>query len=106
MNVHTKPKEPSMTEAVEKIAAEYAKAEKYLGLASRALTKMSSLYLAVHNDGSIGYLEQLERSARAKVNAGLVAAAEHAVTQAHRDDTARANELGIDIPVIMSGGGR
>lgn len=107
MNVHANPKGPlSMSEAVEKIAAEYARAEKHLSIAHRALVKMSGLYLAVHTEGTIGYLEQLERSARARSIAGRVADAELAIAQAHRDDTARANELGVDIPVLMSGGGR
>ena len=107
MNEHVNLKRTMpVSEAVEKIAAEYARAEKHLGIAHRALIKMSGLYLAVHNEGSIGYLEQLERSARAKHMAGLVGGAELEIAKAHRDDTARANELGIDIPVLMSGGGR
>jgi hypothetical protein len=91
-------------EAVEKLAAEYAKAEKYLSLARRAINRMPAFYMAVHTAGAIGYLEQLQRSARASAAAGLVANAELAVADAHVDDTARAQELKLDVPVVLSGG--
>lgn len=108
MNVHTNPKSVHMTaeEAVAKLADEYAKAEKYLGLAHKALSKMPALYLEAHKAQAIGFLETNQRSARIKVAAGIVAQAELAVADAHRSDTARAQELEIDIPVVFSGPGR
>lgn len=107
MNVHTKP-ESSVTmsepqEIVAKIAGKYASAEKHLDLAIKALSSMSALYSQV---GAIGYLESEQRAATARVNAGLVANAQLAVANAHISDTARAQELGIDLPQPRSGGGR
>jgi hypothetical protein len=108
MNVHTNPKSVTMTpeEAVAKIADEYAKAEKYLTLAYKALGRIPGLYTEVHKAKAIGFLETQQRSARIKVAAGIVAQAELAVADAHVNDTGRAQELGIDIPVVFSGPGR
>ncbi len=106
MNVYTNPKSVTMTpvEIVAKISEKYASAEKHLRLAHAALNSMPALYMAVHQTGSIGYLEQLQRSARAQVSAGLVANAALAVADGHVNDTARAQDLGIDVPVVRSGG--
>jgi hypothetical protein len=111
MNVHTKP-ESSVTmsdpqEIVAKIAGKYASAEKHLRLAHAALSSIPALYEQVHESGvAFGYLEMLEHSARAQVNAGLVGTAALAVAQSHRADTKRAQELDIDLPSVRSGGGR
>lgn len=108
MNVHTNPKSVTMTpeEIVVKIADKFASAEKHLRLAAAALNSMPALYTQIHEAGSIGYLETLQRSGVAQVNAGLVANAALAVATAHISDTARANELNIDLPSVRSGGGR
>jgi len=106
MNEHWKGLTMEPTEIVAKIADEYAKAEKHLRLASVALNRMPRLYDQIHKAGSIGYLESLKRSAIAQVNAGLVANAALAVANAHISDTERADDLGIDIPVVRSGPGR
>lgn len=110
MNVHTNPRASTMSqtpeEIVVKIADKFASAEKHLRLAAAALNGMPALYAQIHEAKSIGYLESLQRSGVAQVNAGLVATAALAVANAHISDTTRAQELGIDLPSVRSGGGR
>lgn len=106
MNEHWKGLKMDPQEIVAKLSAEYSRAEKHLRLAGVALNRMPGLYDQIHKAGSIGYLETLKRSATAQVNAGLVANAAFGVANAHISDTERANDLGIDIPVVRSGPGR
>jgi DNA anti-recombination protein RmuC len=107
MNVHTKPESVNMTtqEAVAKLADKYAKVEKYLRLAGQTLNSMPSHYMDIHANETIGYLEAMQRSARLKVAAGLVAQAEQAVIDAHVNDTGRAKDKDVDLPQPRSGGG-
>lgn len=99
---------------VQDAATAYANAEKHLRLAQKELLTVNATYKTVHEEGSIGGIELLVRSATIKAIVGQIAEAELAVVLNHQGDTERAEELGIDLPAfggagdigIMSGGGR
>jgi poly-gamma-glutamate capsule biosynthesis protein CapA/YwtB (metallophosphatase superfamily) len=80
-----------------------ADAERALLTAQKKLNALPAVFVAV---GLQSALETMELSAEARALAGQVAAAELAVVAFHRKLTARAVELGIDLPAIgpLSGG--
>lgn len=99
---------------IQNAANAYAAAEKHLRQAQKELLKIPATYKEVYEDGNIGYLESIERTASIKSIAGSIAAVELEVIWQHQSDTERADELGIDVgPAsggddigIMSGGPR
>lgn len=99
---------------VQNAANAYAAAEKHLRLAQVELAKIPDTYKALSQEGAIGYLEYLTRTAKIKTLAGKIATVEGAVASNHDKDTKRAQALGIDVgPAsggddigILSGGGR
>lgn len=96
----------STEDAVLKAQDAYAKAEKHLAAAHKELLKLPPLYAAIHNNGSVGYLQSSVRGAAASAAAGRVADALLTVFQNHQADTAIAQEKGFDLVQPMSGGGR
>lgn len=102
-------------DAVSNAAAKFAVIEAACQKAIDNLNKMPKDFNDVHvgdnpdmPEGALpfGYLEMNEFSARARSIAGMFAQAQLAVFEFHHDCTDRAKSLGIDPPVIMSGGGR
>lgn len=88
----------TVAEAVQAGTDAYAAVEKHLLKAQDELLKLPAVYEALRAAGAIGYLEALELSAEARASAGDVAATESVVVTSHRARTARAAELGIDLP--------
>lgn len=81
----------------------YAAAEKHLRQAQKELLKIPATYKSVYEDGLIGYLESIERTASIKSIAGSIATAELEVIWQHQNDTERAQELGIDVGSASGG---
>ena len=106
----------SMTteQAVAKGAQLMADAERALLTAQKKLNALPAVFAAVRDNGAgIGGLETMMLSAEARALAGDVASSEMSVVSFHRALTARAKELGIDLPPmgggeigIMGGGDR
>lgn len=90
---------------VKDAATAYADAEKFLRKAQVELSKLTKTYKAIYEnpEHDFGYLEYRARSASIAAIIGLVAEAELAVTEAHIDDTERAQELGIDVGPASGG---
>jgi hypothetical protein len=109
--------------AIEEDVAEgvdhYAEAEAKVREARDAMLALPAVYVAVQQANptppegvrGFGHTEAQRRSARAQRLAGRLAEVLEAILEAHEDDTARAQELGIDVPpppgvIIPMGGGR
>jgi hypothetical protein len=85
-------------EAVQKGAKLFADAEAAL---AKLASEMPKIYAAVRDGGSLGGIEAMELTAQTGlvVNDALLAIASH-----HQELTKKAQEKGIDLPVIASGG--
>ena len=85
-------------EAVQKGAKLFADAEAAL---SKLASEMPKVYAAIRDGGNLGGIECMELTAQTGlvVNGALSAIASH-----HQDLTKKAQEKGIDLPVIASGG--
>lgn len=81
----------------------YATVEKNLRQAQKELLKISSVYKEAHEESLIGYLESIERTAKIKSLAGMIAEVELQVIINHQEDTERAIELGIDVGPASGG---
>lgn len=88
---------------IQNAANAYAEAEKHLRLAQKELSKITPVYKEAHEEGLIGYLESIERTACIKSLMGFVADAELEVIINHQLDTERATELGIDVGPASGG---
>lgn len=102
MNVHTNPKERPMTteEAVAKGAELFANAEDALTALVSALPKILA---TARDSGHLGGIECIRLTADAGGDANE---ALFIIAGLHEKLTVTAQDKGIDIPVIMSGGGR
>lgn len=101
-------------EAVAKGAQLMAETERALRTAQKKLSELPEIFATVRDNGAgLGGLETMMLSAEARALAGGVASSEVSVVGFHRALTARAKELGIDLPPmgggevgIMGGGDR
>ena len=91
------------SDAVAKIAEAYADAEAAAAKARKAFSGCSDAWDALQANGVIGYLETNKRRSRLRA---LVAQFEADLFALHADDTAKADEIGVDLPQPRSGGGR
>lgn len=100
MNEHVINKEPHMTseEAVARGAKLFADAEVAL---TKLASDMPKVYAAIRDGGNLGGIEAMQLTAETGivVNEALRSIADH-----HRVLTDKAQEKGIDLPVIASGG--
>jgi hypothetical protein len=85
-------------EAVQKGAKLFADAEAAL---TKLASEMPKVYAAIRDGGNLGGIETMEMTAQTGlvVNDALLSIAAH-----HQELTKKAQEKGIDLPVIMSGG--
>lgn len=81
---------------VQDAATAYAAAEKHLRQAQKEIAKIAETYKSLNQEGIIGYLEMLSRSAAIKTVIGDVAAVEYLLVDLHIDDYERTLELDID----------
>lgn len=88
---------------VKDASAAYAATEKNLRQAQKELFKITSVYKEAYDENLIGYLEFIERTAKIKTLAGLIAEVELEIIINHQNDTARATELGIDVGPASGG---
>lgn len=92
------------SEAVARGAQLMADAERSLVTAQKKLAALPAVFAAVRDGGGgIGGLETMELSAEARALAGDAASIELSVVMFHRRLTARATELGIDLPPMGGG---
>ena len=94
-------------EAVQRGATLMADAERALLTVQKKLAGLPAVFAAIHDNGDLSSaLETMELSAEARALAGDVASSELSVVTFHRTLTARAQELGIDLPDVgaRSGG--
>jgi hypothetical protein len=89
--------------AVQTIADAYAEAEQKAGQIKGAVRDTKDAWLALSDNLVIGTLEAQMRFRRLDA---LVTAFHAELYRLHADDTARAKELGVDLPSIAGGGGR
>lgn len=102
----------TLTETVQAGVDTYAAAEAALSAAHDALLDLPTYYDAAFNANltppagvpPLGYLESKRRGHHAQALAGQVSAVLEAVLEAHQDDTARCQELGIDLPAPLAAG--
>ncbi len=92
-------------ELVAKGAASMEKAEKASVTIGKELASVAKVVADIQGNGveGLGFLESRELAAEAKALAGLAANLEMELFTFHRKLTARAQDLGIDLPSVMSG---
>ncbi len=105
MNIIASGATMSIEELVAKGAESMEKAEKASSTVSKELLAVAKVITDIHGQGpeGLGFLESREIAAEAKALAGLAANLEMELFTFHRKLTARADELGIDLPTIASG---
>ena len=88
---------------VESIAAGFAAYEDAIRTMKETVADLRELAEGLHTQGLVGYLEYQDTVAKAEA---MISAHEWATYTMHRALTARAKDLGIDLPAPRSGGDR
>jgi hypothetical protein len=101
MNIHQKENRMTVEEAVAKGADTFAQAEQRAHWIKKNFRDLREVFEAIRDGGMIGGLETQALASEADA---LATVFEADIYRLHAELTARAKELGIDLPSIESGG--